>query len=121
MGCLLNMAWRVLKDAFFTSSFHLSVLKSNARATWFEIAIEFGCAFGRSGNPGDEFQQRLQGSKRSTENSQANLSGRTIKYRLVTLVITSVLKIYTYYMVAVRSRLTACAVAVDGIRETSMA
>lgn len=97
MSRLLNMMWRVLQDAFFTPVLYVSVLESNARASWFDITIEFRRAFGRSGNPGDEFQQRLQGGKRSTEDGQANLGGRAIKYWLVTLGITLVLKFDILY------------------------
>lgn len=56
MGCLLNMVLRVLEDAFLAPILHLSILESNAWASWLEITFVFGCAFGRSGNPGDEFQ-----------------------------------------------------------------
>lgn len=67
MGRLLNTVMRVLEDAFLAPGLHLSVLKSNTWTSWLKTTIELRGAFGRSRNPGDEFQERLQSGKGRTE------------------------------------------------------
>lgn len=53
LDVMLVVTW---ENALLAPCIHLSVLEANAWASWLEITFELGSAFGRPGDPRDEFQ-----------------------------------------------------------------